>query len=483
MTWADKPIVTIGSKAFTENYILGELAAQIVESTDEAQVTRKLGMGETLLVFEALKSGEIQIYPEYTGTISRAILKKPELTTHQEIDQALRLQGIISSPSLGFNNTYVMSMRKDKAKELGITRISDLKQHHSIRPGLTPGFLDREDGWKGLHRAYGITELRARSLEHGLAYEALLNGKIDLIDAYATDAKLYKYDLLRLQDDLGFFPEYQGLYLVTRQFTRDFPNSWARLQSLENLLNDDAMTKLNARVELDGLSFAEAAQEFLKKHSSLGFGQQKKAPTLQQEIWQLSLEHLFLVGLSLIAAMIIGIPLGILADRYAGFGQLILTTVGMVQTIPSLALLCFLIPLFGIGTAPALVALFLYALLPIVRSTHAGLSQIPAKLIEVSDVLGLDSWQKLWRIQIPMASISILAGIKTSAVINVGTATLAAFIGGGGLGTLIVRGLALNQHPTILAGAIPAALMAIGLHLIFEWSDRFLVPRGLVQTR
>jgi osmoprotectant transport system permease protein len=173
------------------------------------------------------------------------------------------------------------------------------------------------------------------------------------------------------------------------------------------------------------------------------------------------------------------VPLGIVAVRSSVLGQAELAAVGVLQTIPALALLCFMIPFLGIGTVPALVALFLYALLPIVRGTYTGLATLDRQLLEITDVLGLGGWRRLARIELPLASVSVLAGIKTAAIWTVGTATLAAFIGGGGYGTLIVRGLALDDVTTILAGAIPAALMALLLHAVFEVADRLLIPRGL----
>ena len=168
-----------------------------------------------------------------------------------------------------------------------------------------------------------------------------------------------------------------------------------------------------------------------------------------------------------------------MAARFRRLGQTTLVSVGILQTIPSLALLCFMIPLFGIGRLPSLVALFLYALLPIVRSTYTGLIGLDRQLLEIAGVLGLSQRQRLTRIELPLASLNIMAGIKTSAVLTVGTATLAAFIGGGGYGTLIVRGLALNDIPTILAGAVPAAVMALVIHACFELVDRLVIPEGL----
>jgi osmoprotectant transport system permease protein len=197
------------------------------------------------------------------------------------------------------------------------------------------------------------------------------------------------------------------------------------------------------------------------------------------EVLTSTLDHLGLVGISLAVAVILGVPLGIVAARFRLLGQLELVSVGVVQTIPALALLCFMIPVFGIGKVPALVALSLYALLPIVRGAYTGLITLDRQLLEIAGVLGLTPRQRLVKIELPLASVAIMAGIKTSAVVTVGTATLAAFIGGGGYGDLIVRGLALNDVGTILAGAVPAALMALAIHALFELFDRVVVPRAL----
>jgi osmoprotectant transport system permease protein len=160
-----------------------------------------------------------------------------------------------------------------------------------------------------------------------------------------------------------------------------------------------------------------------------------------------------------------------------------LMVVGVLQTIPALALLCFMIPFFGIGKAPALVALTLYALLPIVRNTYTGLISIDRQLLEIAGVLGLRGWTRLVRIELPLASLQVLSGIKTAAVWTVGAATLAAFIGGGGYGDLIIRGLALDDTSLILSGAVPAALMALAIHGLFELLDRVLIPKGLRNNR
>src|SRR6185369_5245582 len=178
-------------------------------------------------------------------------------------------------------------------------------------------------------------------------------------------------------------------------------------------------------------------------------------------------------------AFAVAVPLGIVAARRPLLGRAILGAAGILQTIPSLALLVFMIPLLGIGSAPAIVALFLYSLLPIVRNTHAGLTGVPEPLREVARALGLGPGAALRLVELPLASPSILAGIKTSAVINVGTATLGALIGAGGYGQPILTGIRLDDVTLILEGAIPAALLALLVERAFDASERLIVPRGL----
>ena len=191
------------------------------------------------------------------------------------------------------------------------------------------------------------------------------------------------------------------------------------------------------------------------------------------DFWRLTREHLVLVAVSLAAAVLLGVPLGVLAAKVRAAGQPILATVGVIQTIPSLALLAFLIAALGrIGTVPALVALFLYALLPIVRNTHTGIDGIRPGMRQAALALGLGARDRMLSVELPLALPTILAGVKTSAVINVGTATIAAFIGAGGYGERIVQGLALNDHTILIAGALPAAALALLVQGAFELAER-----------
>lgn len=186
------------------------------------------------------------------------------------------------------------------------------------------------------------------------------------------------------------------------------------------------------------------------------------------EIFERSLEHFFLVIFSIFISSLIGVPLGILLTRYPSLSKLVLGVTSIIQTIPSLALFGFLIPipyLGGIGVRTAIIALVLYGLLPIMRNTITGIITIDPALREAAQAIGMTPWQLLVRIELPLASKIILAGIRISAVTSVGVATIAAAIGAGGLGVYIFRGVSMVDHKTILAGAIPTAILAIVIDL------------------
>jgi osmoprotectant transport system permease protein len=468
--------VRIGSKSFTESYILAEIAAQTIEATGQARVERRLGLGGTGITYRAVAHGSIDVYPEYTGTISRAILKDAADASVDALRARLRPHGLTISEPLGFDNTYALAVRTDVARRLGLERISDLGRHPELSAAFSSGFLERDDGWPGLRKHYGLALRDVRVIEHALAYQAVMSGAVGVIDVFSTDGRLTRGGITVLRDDRRFFPDYSAVLLSRVEFVERDPAAWAALErAMVGRLDGATMARLNALADLDGRSIRQVAARFLGREVS----DAEERARLLRELGALTLQHLALVAAAVLAATVVGVPLGILAARRATLGHAQLMAVGVLQTIPALALLCFMIPLLGIGMLPALVALFLYALLPIVRGTYTGLVTLDARLLEIAEVLGLDGWSRLARIELPLASVNILAGIKTAAILTVGTATLAAFIGGGGYGTLIVRGLALDDVRTILAGAIPAAAMALLFHALFEALDRLVVPRGL----
>ncbi|OUR97434.1 hypothetical protein A9Q84_14000 [Halobacteriovorax marinus] len=468
------PTITVGSKPFTEGYITSEIIAQIIENVGEARVVRKFGLGGTGVVFSALENQEIDIYPEYTGTISEAILKQKNLKTISEIQKALEVKSMTTSESFGFNNTYALALKRDYSEFKHLVSMSDLKNFQTIKGGFSHEFLDRADGFRAMSNHYNIELKNKVSMQHALAYEALKNKQVELIEVYSTDAKIEKFNLRILKDDKNFFPKYLAVILTSKSFVKKYPKTWKVLtDKLVGKIDTREMIKLNALVELEGKTIKQAANYFLNiKSSGESFG-------IFKRIRPLLIEHLEMVAFSLIAATIFGIIAGVFASKFKFFAQFILLITGLFQTIPSLALLCFLIPLVGIGKPPAYVALFLYGLLPIVRNTYSGIQSIDPKLKEYSQILGMSSLEKIFHVELPLASRHIMSGIKTSAVINVGTTTLAAFIGAGGLGDLIVSGLTLNDHRVILMGAIPSALLALAIHYFFELLDLIVIPRGL----
>ena len=471
-TLAANPVV-IGSKKFTESYVLGEIAKRTLnESAIPAE--HRQGMGGTIIVWQALRGGQIDAYPEYTGTIAEEILKDQQLHSAAAIRGALNKFGVGMTEPLGFNNTYALIMRRDRAQKLGIRTISDLQKHPELKIGLTHEFLARQDGWQPLAARYRLSPQSVIGIDHALGYAALQNGSIDVKDAYSTDAKIAEYDLVVLEDDVGFFPKYEAVFLFRTSIRND---AIAALRKLEGTLDETRMVRLNAEAERTK-NYTKAANLYFRDAAGSTVTTGESFP---HKLARWTLRHLQLAGFSLLLAVIVGIPLGIFASRGGAVGHVILGFASIVQTIPSLALLALLVPLpfFGISARTAIAALFLYGLLPIVRNTASGLQDIPRSLRESAVTLGLAPAARLWRIYLPMASRSILSGIKTSAVINVGTATLAALIGAGGLGEPILSGLNLNDHVTILQGAIPAALLALLVQWSFDLLDRVLIPKGL----
>ncbi len=467
--------VRVGSKNFTEGYILAELLSQLLEAKGVV-VERRFGLGGTLVCYQALANGEIDVYPEYTGTIEQAILKLPAPVSHQELGRLLADEHDLEMlQPLGFNNTYAIALQRDRAEGLGLRTIGDLAAHPDLRIVFSHEFLNRQDGWPGLASAYQLSQTPA-GIEHGLAYQAIADGKVDVTDVYSTDGDIEKYNLVLLDDDRGYFPEYLAVPLTRRDTDAAVKDA---LDQLAGRIDNASMRAMNARVLLDGKTFAQVATAFLLQTGVVSGAGERSGEGRWARLARRTVRHLQLTLIALLAAMLVAIPAGILAYRSRRWSRPVVYVAGALQTIPSIALLAFMIPLFGIGAVPAIIALFLYALLPILRNTAAALLSIDPVLKKVAAGMGLTPWQRLRYVEIPLAAPTILAGIKTAAVINIGTATLAAFIGAGGLGEPIVTGLALNDTRLIMEGAIPAAVLAIFTELIFEGVERVAIPSHL----
>jgi osmoprotectant transport system permease protein len=474
-------VLRVGSKRFTESYILGEILTQTAARAGPAE--HRQGLGNTAIVLGALRSGAIDVYPEYLGTIDQEILKNPQPTSIEQMRASLRALGLGVAVPLGFSNGYALATRADA----GITRLSQLARHPELKIGLSHEFLGRQDGWPGLAARYGLPQ-QPRGLDHGIAYEALAQRQVDVIDIYSTDAKIRQYGLRVLDDDLHYFPRYDAVLLYRLDLPRRLPRAWAAIEGLQDTIRAQDMIAMNAAAELDGQGFSAIARDWLARRAHAGAPAPAPvhardgllAKTFGNGFWPLARQHLLLVLLAVLLGCVAGVPLGVLAALSPRLRQPVLAVAGMLQTVPSLALLAILIPLLGrIGTTPALVALCAYALLPIVRNTCTGLLQVPAGLRTAALALGLQRRQSLLHVELPLAAPVILAGIKTAAVMSVGTATIAAFIGAGGFGERITTGLALNDNDMLLAGAIPAALLALLTQAGFELCERLLARRRL----
>ena len=475
---ANEPL-RIGSKRFTESYILGEILTRTAAGAGDVSVVHKPGLGNTAILFAALKAGAVDVYPEYTGTIALEILGLAEVPDLATLNQRLAVHGLAAGPVLGFSNTYALAMREADAAARGMRRMSDLGAGRGLRLGLSQEFMNRRDGWPALRTAYGLTALPVRGLDHGLAYDALVRGQVDVIDVYATDAGIIRHGLHVLADDRGFFPRYDAVLLYRSDLPQRHPAGWARLRALEGAIDAAQMMRLNAAVEVEGQTFAAAAAAWRNPGSAAIQPRSLLEMIGGPDLWRLTMEHLLLVCSAVLLSVLLGVPLGVWAQRAPRAGYWILAATGMIQTIPSLALLAFLIAaLDRIGAVPAVVALFLYALLPIVRNTEAAIGGVSRSVGDAGHALGLTARQVFTLIELPLALPGVLAGIKTAMVISVGTATLAAFIGAGGYGERIVAGLAVNDHRMLLAGALPAAALAFLLEAVFRLLERGLDPAG-----
>jgi osmoprotectant transport system permease protein len=460
--------VQVGSKQFTESVILAEIAVQTLRAAGIAAEHRR-ELGGTRVLWEALRAGQIDLYPEYTGTIAEELLHG-----RRDLAPALEGLGMAMGDPLGFEDTYAIGMRRADSARLGIRSLSKLAERRELEIGLTNEFMRRRDGWPRLREVYGFSDAHVRGLEHALAYRALRAGEIAATDLYSTDAEIEAGDLVVLEDDRGAFPRYDAVLLRRA----DLPAEAARaLSRLQGAISAREMAAMNASALLDRVPEAQIASRFLGAKLAIASAAESRGAV--GRIWRRTLEHLSLVAVSLAAAIALAIPLGILAWRLPRLGQGILAIAGAIQTVPSLALLVFMIPLLGIGAGPAIVALFLYSLLPIIRGTHAGLAGIAPELRESGEALGLPPRAVLTRIELPLASPSMLSGIQTAAVIDVGTATLGALIGAGGYGQPILTGIRLADTGLILEGAIPAALLALAVQGGFDLLGRAIIPRGL----
>ena len=478
-----RPVI-VGSKPFGESYILAEMFAQLLEARG-FQVERHPGLGATLIAYPALVKGAIDVYPEYTGTGLLAILgdstanNDPKAVYARVSTELKRRDGVRWLPPLGFENTYAIAVRKTTADSLHLTTISDLARVGSrLRGGLTADFIGRPDGLPKLGAVYGLHLADVKALLPAVKYQALAQGAVDVIDGYETDGSIERYHVVVLTDDRHAFPPYEAVAVVSPELQRDEPGAVLALAELSDRIDVARMRAWNRQLEVERVPVEAIAHQALGSLHLLGDSarvatQAQRASDIDYgHLAALTGRHLELVAISLGAAILFSIPLALLLTVEPKRAESVIRAVGVLQTIPGIALVAFMIPLFGIGVFPALVALFLYSLYPIVRNTYTGIRDADPGAADAAKALGMTGRQVLLYVRLPLAAPVIMAGIRTAAVIDVGTATLAAFIGAGGLGDPIVSGLALSDTRMILSGAIPAALLALAVDGVLAVTER-----------
>lgn len=477
--------VTIASKAFSESIILSEMLSIILEENFGFAVNRKMNLGGTQITFDALKGNSIDLYPDYTGTGYSMILKREGLTDADKIYQVVKDEfdtkyQIAWSRPLGFNNTYALAVKRDDKRFHNINTISELSSTiNQFKLAAPHEFMERKDGFRSFvsHYHLDINNDKIATLSSGLMYSAIQDRQVDIIMSYSTDGRIPSFNLKLLKDDLSFFPPYQAAFLIRKEILKLYPEISKALKFMEGSILESDIIKLNNEVDQKKIKPYQAAYQYLVEKNVVE--PKKFIHNNQAYFIKISIEHIKLSLLALILATIISVPTGILMARNKKLANYLFPVINTIQTIPSLALLGFLIPLFGIGFYSAIIALFLYALLPLIRNTYAGLQGIDPSFVETAKAIGLTERQVLYKIEIPLAMPVILSGLRTATAIIIGTATLAALVGAGGYGDPIFRGIATVNNELILLGAIPSALLAIIIDKILGYSERWLVSPGL----
>jgi osmoprotectant transport system permease protein len=478
LSFANSEPIRIGSKIFTEGYVLAEILAQHLEAQGLA-VKRLGGLGATGITEQAMKSGEMDLVVDYTGSISQAFLGHSKKLAFQDLQQKLKPFGFIMGRPLGFNNTYGIAVRKEWIDEYKIHKLSQLtewlkdKSDKKIKAAFTPEFTNRPENWPQLKNFYALENIQVLQMDHQLAYESLAHLKVDLMEAYTTDAKLKHYKLKVLDDDQKFFPRFDAVILANAKWVKKNAETWAHLQKLEGLFSDEVMTELNGQADLEKKSIASIARNFLsekfKKNLPEAPSRISSIQRFLNELIPAFVRHLILVIVPCFLASLVAIPLAYFSLKFLRFAHVFASLATLAQTIPGLALLALLIPFLGIGLLPALTTLFLFALLPLYLSTLNGFRSLPQTLHLTCQTLDIKGWFKFRIVEWPMVKPSFLSGLETALISTVASATLAALIGAGGLGQKIIAGLALNDHQTILEGAVPASLLALLIQFFFSW--------------
>jgi osmoprotectant transport system permease protein len=495
LLFAAEPII-VGSKNFSESIILAEIVSLVLEQKYHLPVVRKFALGGTKVAFDALNTGDIDVYPDYTGTGYVMILGMDQERDPDKIFEIVSKEfkeryGIVWSPSIGFNNTYALAVKADDLRFKGINKSSQLSgKVQDYKFGTPHEFMERKDGYNRFSEVYSLNfhQNNIVSLDSGLTYEAINSDQVDLIMSYSTDGRIKAFNLKLITDDKNFFPPYYASLMAKEETLDKHPALKEVFGLMNDFISEDEIIEMNDQVDRFKMEPRVVANNFLiqegilkgelkNKNTKTGFFQY--AYNKRKYLWKLLKEHLGLSIGALLIAFVVSLPVGILLTRKPSLGKVIFPLVNTIQTIPSLALLGFLIPFIGIGFIPAILALFLYSLLPLIRNTYIGILGVDRSYIEASRGIGLNNWQVLTKVEIPLALPVILTGLRTATVIVIGTTTIAALVGAGGFGDPIFRGVATVNSNLILLGAIPAALLAILMDKLIGVLEVILVSKGI----
>jgi len=259
--------ITVGSKNFTENIILAHMMAELIEAKTGLRVDRKVNLGGSNVAWKALLNNDIQLYPDYTGTIVANYYQEETGTSQETLEKTRELlaqDNLAFLAPFGFNNAYTLAVSQETAAKYGLKTFSDLAEvAGELVLGCEFEFLDRPDGYPGLQETYGMKFKDALGMDHGIMYRSLVEGKVDVIDAFATDGQIVVHNLVILEDDKEFFPPYDAGPLIRKEVLDKYPELESVLNALGGAITEAEMQALNAKVDEEGLKAEDVAREFL----------------------------------------------------------------------------------------------------------------------------------------------------------------------------------------------------------------------------
>ncbi len=479
-------VIRIGGKVFTEQNILVDLIKIYLEDKGYKTQTQK-NLGGTFVAYEALKTGNLDLYVEYSGTSYHTIFKQEKIISENDtylwLKERFKKENIYLFQDLGFSNSYALITVQNQNYQ---TMKDLVKDSPNLTIGFEHEFLSRPDGFSNMLKAYDYNFKNPKTMNVGLMYEALKTKQLDVGIGYSTDGRNKAFNLKILEDNLDFFPKYKAAILAKTSVLQNHKNLESELMALSGLITATDMIQMNYEVDALKKSSNLVAKNFLISKGLIAYSSLKLSHNFlglsYPEIILIKnklLEHIEICFIALCFSILIGFSLGVLAFEFKPLKPLVFSFVNLLQTLPSLALFGFLIPFMGIGFWPAMIALILYSILPLVHNVYIGLSEIDLDIIESCQAIGMTKLQILLQVRIPIAMPTLGAGLRTCTAIIIGTATVAAFIGAGGLGELIFQGISSLNHRMILLGAVPAALLALLADTLVHFTMNSLTSKGL----